>query len=51
MEKSVLRPGSGINRHPLHGGGGGGEAGSSSGVMMIMMMMIMIQVIKEGLPH
>jgi len=48
VEKSVLRPGSGINQHPLHGGGGG--AGSSSSSMMMMMMM-MIQVIKVGLPH
>jgi len=46
VEKSVLRPGSGIKQQPLHDGGG---AGSGSGVMMMMMMMI--QVMKVGLPY
>jgi hypothetical protein len=52
VEKSVLRPGSGINQHPLHGGGGGG-GGSGSGVMKkkMMMMMTMIQVMKVRLPY
>jgi len=47
VEKSVLRPGSGINQHPLHsGGGGGGGGGRGSGVVVVMM-----QVMKVRLPY